>query len=635
MRIVLISIAVATFCVQSWAQSPLVPGFVDGRQVIHPHALLDGAVDTIPFASLPIDQLRQEAIETFKQGHALPFAVNRDDQAFSPRDSGTVIDLGNGRLAWRLRIESENAYSINLGTRFDVPGGTRIYLLDGKGTTVYRALTSADNNWSGEFWTPIVPGPVMEVYAEVDAAEWQAFEEGFAIFTVNLAFSDLSGSFADEREDGERSASCMIDVNCPQGDPWTTQINGVARITIGGSGLCSGGMINNTAQDGIPYFMTANHCGPHNNPAGTVAYWNYQNSFCRTPGSSQSGQSGNGSLSQFSSGMQLRMTYQPADFTLLRLNTTPPSSWNITYLGWDRTTTGFTNGIAIHHPQGDEKRISFANSAPGTANISIGGPNIATWTFNFSGGPGLQGGSSGSPGFDQNGRVRGTATAVNSLNVGVVCNTQTGFYGRFNVAWTGGGSSSTRLSDWLDPLGTGQTSLDHLGSEPPPVPGPFSLLSPADGTNNIDPSAFNTFTWTASENAFKYVVAISTTPSFSPGTFVVGPIDRTSPNLTVFSGTFEEDTTYYWRVTAENSVGDSVASSPTTASFSTLDLTPPPGCVGDIDGDGFTDLNDFAILALNFGSGPGATSQDGDLNGDGFVDLDDFAILAVDFGCLP
>ena len=59
---------------------------------------------------------------------------------------------------------------------------------------------------------------------------------------------------------------------------------------------------------------------------------------------------------------------------------------------------------------------------------------------------------------------------------------------------------------------------------------------------------------------------------------------------------------------------------------------PPPPCLGDINGDLVVDLDDFIILAGNFGSGPGMTPQQGDLNGDGFVDLDDFIILAGNFG---
>ena len=55
-------------------------------------------------------------------------------------------------------------------------------------------------------------------------------------------------------------------------------------------------------------------------------------------------------------------------------------------------------------------------------------------------------------------------------------------------------------------------------------------------------------------------------------------------------------------------------------------------CIGDINDDNLVNLDDFIILAGNFGSGPGAAPQQGDLNGDGFVNLDDFIVLAGNFG---
>ncbi len=61
---------------------------------------------------------------------------------------------------------------------------------------------------------------------------------------------------------------------------------------------------------------------------------------------------------------------------------------------------------------------------------------------------------------------------------------------------------------------------------------------------------------------------------------------------------------------------------------------PAPGCSGDVDGDGDTDVFDFAELAASFGAGPGATREMGDLTGDGHVDVFDFAELAADFGCM-
>lgn len=57
----------------------------------------------------------------------------------------------------------------------------------------------------------------------------------------------------------------------------------------------------------------------------------------------------------------------------------------------------------------------------------------------------------------------------------------------------------------------------------------------------------------------------------------------------------------------------------------------PVICYADIDGDGFTTVFDFAILAQNFG-GTGGFAE-GDLDGDGAVTVFDFAILAAEFGC--
>ena len=61
-------------------------------------------------------------------------------------------------------------------------------------------------------------------------------------------------------------------------------------------------------------------------------------------------------------------------------------------------------------------------------------------------------------------------------------------------------------------------------------------------------------------------------------------------------------------------------------------FAPPSVCVGDVTGDGQTNIADFNILAGNFGNTV-APNTSGDLTGDGAVDIADFNILAGDFGC--
>lgn len=66
------------------------------------------------------------------------------------------------------------------------------------------------------------------------------------------------------------------------------------------------------------------------------------------------------------------------------------------------------------------------------------------------------------------------------------------------------------------------------------------------------------------------------------------------------------------------------------------DVAPPfPACPGDLDGDADTDIFDFGMFALNFGTSGLAPYTGGDMDGDGDVDVLDFGVFAGDFGCLP
>jgi subtilisin-like proprotein convertase family protein len=116
--------------------------------------------------------------------------------------------------------------------------------------------------------------------------------------------------------------------------------------------------------------------------------------------------------------------------------------------------------VGIHHPNTDEKRISFeydpttTTSYLGTA-VPGNGTHVRVedWDLGTT-----EPGSSGSPLFDQNHRV------IGQLHGGYAsCTSQTSdWYGRFSVSWTGGGSPSSRLSDWLDPTGTGAMTVDTI-----------------------------------------------------------------------------------------------------------------------------------------------------------------------------
>jgi hypothetical protein len=64
------------------------------------------------------------------------------------------------------------------------------------------------------------------------------------------------------------SDTCNVDVDCAIGDDYDYikdhNKRSVALINLGNS-ICTGTLINNTSNDGTPYFLTADHC--YSNPS--------------------------------------------------------------------------------------------------------------------------------------------------------------------------------------------------------------------------------------------------------------------------------------------------------------------------------------------------------------------------------
>jgi len=391
------------------------------------------------------DQALAEDEVRARDGEPPRFAIPQPT-FIAPDTHGSWEVLNESTRLWRLRISSPGALSLNLGfTRYVMPETGRLLIYPADLSQPAIAFTAADNRDHGQLWTPIIPGDEMVVEVQIAAKAVADLE--LELTSVNVGYKTFGETLVD------KSGSCNIDVVCPEGDGWRDDIQSVAVISTGGSTFCSGFMVNNTAQDERSFFMTAYHCGIHASQAPSlVTYWNFNSPTC--------GQHGGGSLSQFLTGSTLRAESSASDFTLVELNAVPDASWNVSYAGWDRGSQNPTSATAIHHPSTDEKSISFENDPLTTTTYlqeAVPGNGthlrVADWDAGTT-----EGGSSGSPLFDQNHRV------VGQLHGGYAAcgNNLADWYGRFSVSWTGGGTSTTRLSNWLDPLNTGAQTLDLL-----------------------------------------------------------------------------------------------------------------------------------------------------------------------------
>ena len=388
-------------------------------------------------APLDLDWLAQD--DQIRDEEGMPWRFALPHESFiSPGNDGIWDRDEEGRLRWRMRISAKGAPHINLGfEHFDMPFSAELMLESADKWTVLGPYTSADAN-EGELWTPLVIGDDLFLSITCDDADRFALEEGVILTKINVGYR----GFQTPESDRGTSESCNHDVECPLCDAWWNEIPAIGMYTLNGFLTCSGSMVNNTANDEDPLFMTADHCGVRNNNDQTlVVYWNHQNSYCRTPGSGDSGGNGNGNYNQSTSGSQFLTTNSTYDVCLVRLNSTPPASYGITYAGWSRGTSQ-SPGRVIHHPQTAEKRCSSMDSLYTTGQY---------WGVNYDDGR-TDYGSSGSPLFNSNHQIIGMLCCGSSF----CTNDADDYYGRAFIGhWSG-------LSPHLDPIGSNQQSLDTL-----------------------------------------------------------------------------------------------------------------------------------------------------------------------------
>jgi len=111
----------------------------------------------------------------------------------------------------------------------------------------------------------------------------------------------------------------------------------------------------------------------------------------------------------------------------------------------------------------------------------------------------------------------------------------------------------------------------------PSPPGAPSLYSPSNGAT-ISDSDDVTLSWSSVSNASSYRLQVANNSSFS------NPVVDTTQSFTSYTAwNLSNNTTYYWRVLASNSIGDSLWSS---SRYFTIDLK---GRIeGDVDGPGMS-----------------------------------------------
>ncbi len=403
--------------------------------------------------SFPAVDHQQLLAEDALEGKDVPLRFGAPFETdIRPSTHGQWETLPDGQQLWRLALECPGALSTNLVFEdFALPAKTTLFVYNPDNGFVIGAFGEHNNRADGIFATQPVPGEgcVLELRTAISPASCD-----FRIRRVIHGYRDIFDLALDEARDYGDSGGCNNNVNCPEGEDWQGESRSVAMITTGGGfRICSGALINNTAHDATQYFLTANHC--LGGETSWVFIFNYESPGCANQ---------NGPTTDSVQGAILRASRDASDFALLELTEDIPPSYEVTYSGWDARDIPAPGAVGIHHPSGDIKKISFDEDALISSGYFSGGNShwrVADWEDGTT-----EGGSSGSPLYNPEHRIvgqlhGGEANCSNNVN---------DYYGKFSMSWDAGSNASSRLVDWLDPIGTGEEFLDGLGTGPGDMP---------------------------------------------------------------------------------------------------------------------------------------------------------------------
>lgn len=385
--------------------------------------------------------------------------------------AGELTKVPNGQV-WTINVQSHGAKALSLYyDEFWIPAGGQLFIYSPDQSQVIGPFTSIHNHSSGLFANELIMG--QELVIEYFQPDYQTRLPYLHIDKVAYAYRGVSGGWGGPFGSSE---FCQVNANCSEGDNWQNQKNASCRIQIidgWSSGWCSGALINNTANNCTPYVLSADHCFDggsisSNDLNQAVFYFNYESSGCNNPQNEPSYDALTGCALVSNSGGQ--GNNGDSDFFLVELNSEP--DFNPYFAGWNRSNSAATSGVSVHHPSGDIKKISTYNSSLSSAGgLNWGNNNNThwrvTWIATANGHGVTEGGSSGSPIFNQNGLIVGKLTGGSSY-----CNApnQSDIYGKMWYSWDQmGNTSSQQLKPWLDPNNTNAISLEgrYCGDDVP------------------------------------------------------------------------------------------------------------------------------------------------------------------------
>lgn len=447
-RLLLTAITLFIFLVTN--AQVLTQYFTEKREInwtfLNGYAKPSKRIQEMPTFDLEKMQKEDEVTDTTN----LPYRFGKSFDVSFILDDGEWDNVEGGRL-WSMSFKSNRAKSLNfIFDKFHLPVGTELYITNTDNTVLYGPVTSAAIPKKGFFLTDIIPGDEATIYLyepdsvrNMSSLRIKRVVHGYRTLFQEDSYGNLN-----------TSAECQIDVACSP--DYADESNAIALVLLsGGDCLCSGSLLMSTDYSFKPYFLTAFHCADLVNDShlseseiSNAEEWMFKFFYKKKTcgGNVMTGKTYNSAI--------LRAGWNQSDFLLMEINGNLQNDDSMFWLGWDRSGIVPSSGVCIHHPQGDIMKISTDDDT--LVSSSIKGFSNNGWRARWDEGV-TEGGSSGAPLLNQDKRVVGQVYGKKTedyIEGSTPCERKNTHFGKFDMSWTGGGTNSSRLSNWLDPIGS-------------------------------------------------------------------------------------------------------------------------------------------------------------------------------------
>jgi hypothetical protein len=445
--------------------------------------LMTGDLEWVNLEELRVDELLLEDEWLALTGKKSQRIAEETQVSIRPDQAGEWTLHRDGTRVWKLGIRGRGAKGLGLVfSRYVLEPGCRLFICNPSGSKVFGAFTSRNNQPSASLPVSYLPGDELIIQLEVPpgTADFGELQIGSVRQAYKPVFDQKSANDIYYGSSGE----CNIDINCALGDDWQVVKHSVVRLL--NTEKCSGVLVNNAREDGKAYIYTGAHCVFKNNKfQPPVFYFNYESPTCDGPDGSVAQTISKSTLISTGDTLENPRDADSLDFALLELLESPPESYKPYFAGWNRSLSPAQHTTTIHHPSGDVKKISLDNDPP---QISMHDPDylddeglkpysywrILEWDEGTT-----EGGSSGSPLFNENQLVIGTLTA----GLATCSYLKDDYYTRLDLAWDYYPEPAKQLKHWLDPDNTGVMSLAGK-------PGWNVGISPEIGTGGVEISLY-------------------------------------------------------------------------------------------------------------------------------------------------